>query len=101
MQEMDGDRPPCLRTWIQPCLKLEIPGLFSYKSQYILYFLKNIYLFIWLSWVLVAACGIYFPDEGSNPGPLHWEHGVLTAGPPRKSQESIYSTSHFPLLIQF
>ena len=25
--------------------------------------------FIWLHWVLVAACGIQFSDQGSNPGP--------------------------------
>ena len=26
------------------------------------------------------ACGIQCPDQGSNPGPLHyWEHGFLTA----------------------
>ena len=31
-----------------------------------------------------AACGI-FPDQGSNPGPLPWELGVLTTGPPGKS----------------
>ena len=35
---------------------------------------------------LVAACGIYFPNQGSNPGPLHWEHRVLATGPPGKSQ---------------
>ena len=50
------------------------------------------YLFIWLGWVSVMACGIfslwhanflvvvcrfYFPEQGSNPGSLHWEHGVL------------------------
>ena len=23
--------------------------------------------------LLVVACGIWFPDQGSNPGPLHWE----------------------------
>ena len=59
---------------------------------------KFIYLF-WLPWVLVAARGIFvvvrrqlvaecriqFPDQGSNPGPLHWEHGVLTTGPPGKA----------------
>ena len=22
------------------------------------------------------------PDRGLNPRPLHWEHGVLTTGPP-------------------
>ena len=26
-----------------------------------------------------------FPDQGSNLGPLHWEHGVLATGPLRKS----------------
>ena len=25
-------------------------------------------------------------DQGSNPGPLHWEQGVLTTGSPGKSQ---------------
>ena len=27
----------------------------------------------WLFWVLVQACGILFPDQGSNLGPLHWD----------------------------
>ena len=44
-----------------------------------------IYLFTWQLWVLVAACGIWFPDQGSNPGPLHWELGALAPGPPGKS----------------
>ena len=30
------------------------------------FFLK---IFIWLCQVLVVACGIQFPDQGSNPGP--------------------------------
>ena len=25
--------------------------------------------------------GFWFPGQGLNPGPLHWEHGVLTTGP--------------------
>ena len=25
---------------------------------------------------LVVACGIQFPDQGLNPGPLHWECGL-------------------------
>ena len=41
---------------------------------------KYIYIFIWLCGVLDAACGIYFPDQGLNPGPLHWEPGVLATG---------------------
>ena len=34
--------------------------------------------------VLVEACGIEFPNQGLNPGHLHWEHRVLTTGPPGK-----------------
>ena len=36
------------------------------------------------SW-LRHTCGIQFPDQGSNPGPLHWEQGVLTTAPQKKS----------------
>ena len=31
------------------------------------------------------SSGIWFPNQGSNLGPLHWEHGVLAIGSPRKS----------------
>ena len=30
--------------------------------------------------VLVVACEIQLPDQGSNPGALHWDHGVLATG---------------------
>ena len=33
----------------------------------------------------IAACGIEFPEQGSHPDPLHWEHGVAASGPPGKS----------------
>ena len=59
---------------------------------YSLFFLN---LFIWLHWVLVAACellvaayDIKFPDQGLNPGPMLWEHRVLATGPPGKSLTS-------------
>ena len=32
--------------------------------------------------VLVAACGIQFPEQGSNLGLSHWECRVLATGPP-------------------
>ena len=35
--------------------------------------------------LLVAAPGIYFPDQGWNPGSQHWERGVSATGPPGKS----------------
>ena len=96
------------------------------------FFLKkylNIYLFIWLHQVFVAAggllscgprapqlrlasslvaahgllscgnansqlqhaCGIQFPDQGSNPGPLLWERGVLSREPLGRSLGYFYS----------
>ena len=62
------------------------------QSFFFFFFFFNIYLFylfIWLFLALAAACGIKFPNQGLNPGPLHWEHRVLAAGPPGKSQESV------------
>ena len=38
---------------------------------------------------LQHACGIQFPNRGLNPGPLHWERGVLPPGAPGKSRLSI------------
>lgn len=35
------------------------------------FFVINLFLFIWLHEVLVAACG--------SSGPLHWEHRVLNS----------------------
>ena len=46
--------------------------------------------------LLVVACGIYFPDQGLNLGPLHWKHGVLTAGPPGKSPLHVLDTNNLP-----
>ena len=34
------------------------------------------YLFTWLWQLSVATCGISFPDQGSNPGPLLWEWSI-------------------------
>ena len=33
-------------------------------------------IFVAACQLLVVACGIKFPDEGLNPGPLLWKHGV-------------------------
>ena len=80
------------------------------RGSCLFFFSIFIYLFICLRQVLVAthgilvaACGIFscsmqalscgmrdlVPDQGSNLGPLHWEHGVLTTGRPGKSQEGV------------
>ena len=55
------------------------------------------YLLIWLHWILVAACGTYFPDQELNPGPLLWETGVLAIGPPWEvPRTQLFWKSHFP-----
>ena len=56
----------------------------TYLLSYLSFFsLIQFIYFIWLHWVLVTACGIQFPDQGSNPGPLHWQHRILTMDYPR------------------
>ena len=38
-----------------------------------------------------GACEIQFPDQGSKPGPSHWECGALTTGgPPGKSPQNAF-----------
>lgn len=39
--------------------------------------------------LLLAAYRIQFPDQVSNPGPLHWEQGVLATRPPGKPWASV------------
>ena len=39
---------------------------------------------------LVEVCGIEFPNQGSNLGPLQWESGVLATGPAGKSFKKIF-----------
>ena len=34
---------------------------------------------------------VQFPDQGLNPGPLHWERGVLATGSPGKSRLYFYT----------
>ena len=48
------------------------------------------WIFVATFQLLVVACGVSFPDQGSNPGPLHWECRVLTTGPPGKSLHGIF-----------
>ena len=65
-------------------------GFFKEVGSLCFLIIKNIYIYliyllVWLCQVLVAAYGIYFPDQGLNPDYLHGEHGVLATGPPGKS----------------
>ena len=55
----------------------------------------------WLCWVLVAACGIKFRDQGLNPGPLRWECGVSATGQPRNPCLSSLNTPPPPCPYSF
>ena len=57
-----------------------------------LYVLLFIY---WAASVLVVAYGIWFPDQGWNPGPLHWGHGVLATGQPGKPKRCFFFSGKF------
>ena len=43
------------------------------------------------------TCGIQFPDQGSNLGPLHWECRVLSTVPPGKSLNILLKCDFFPI----
>ena len=68
-------------------------------STNILFF--NIYLFlvIQLQWVFFVACGIQSPEQGLNPGPLHWELNVLSTGPPGKSLQRFFYHVRLPFHV--
>ena len=78
----------------------EVGSLQIYRSSNILVFTGSVFGAIWISifillftlkifnWLhlgLVAVCGISFPDQRLNLGPLHWECRVLATEPPGKS----------------
>ena len=84
------------------CSQLTVISSVFLKNYLFLIFLIFIYLdALGLSWgtrdLLVLACGIYFLDQESNPGPLHWEHGILTIGPPGKSSSFLLIAFCYPI----
>ena len=57
-------------------------------------------IFIWLRWVLVVARRILFLDQGSDPGLLRWECGVLASGPPEKLSNAYFlKIGYFIMLL--
>ena len=87
-----------------PCPEKEASVLMIWEQYYSASFYTSlIFIFICLfmylaepclSWglwtLLVEACGIWFPDQGLKPSPLHWECRVLATGPPGKSQVFLF-----------
>lgn len=54
-------------------------NFFFFPKKKIIY-IYLFYLLTWLHQILVASCGIQFPDQELNPGSLHCEQGVLATG---------------------
>ena len=84
--------------WNEICiaaLKGHLYGNIHTLTFHQIYLKYLFYLFIWLYWVLVVACGLWFPDQGSNPGPWHWERRVLTTRPPGKPPQPALK-AYFP-----
>ena len=69
-------------------IKISLTVYPAFSRSY--YFYLSFFFFFWLFLALAAACGIKFPDQGLNPGPLHWEHRVLPSGSPGKVLEIFF-----------
>ena len=72
-----------------PLLITPLPSISSLKIIYLFGFIRpqlwNMGSVVVTFELLAEACGIQFPDQGSNPTALHCECGVLATEPPGKS----------------
>ena len=72
------DAPPEKGVWLSPLVRRSlVPSLDHRKSVSCQNFLKSL--------MPLVPKLISFPGQESNPGPLCWQHRVLTAGLPGKS----------------
>ena len=68
-------------------------------------FFKHLFTYLavpglsWGIWTLSCSVRDLVPWPGIEPGPLHWEHGVLPTGPPEKSRGLCLNPHASSLLI--
>ena len=62
---------PTRPTPLQGCISVIVRGVVS-VGTWALGFLWGFFTIIYFIWL--RHVGSLFPDQGSNPGPLHWEH---------------------------
>ena len=49
----------------------------------------------WEGLLCSVACGSLFPNQGLNPHPLHWKHGILTTGLPGRSLQHPWNAKNY------
>ena len=59
--------------------------LFFLRGVPVSYFFQSFFFILVFLGYAMHHAGSSFPNQGSKPCPLHWEHEVLTTGPPGKS----------------
>ena len=64
-----SSRPVLVLPCENPVFRLKLQGLRQARDPFRLSF------FFSPGEPFIVACGIWFPDQGSNPGFLHWKHG--------------------------
>ena len=72
-----------------------IPVTSPLSNIWLKYFLQFFFFFHCTTWHV----GSQFPDQGLNPWPLQWKHGVVTTGALGKSLQ--FCGFLFPFLISF
>ena len=75
---------PCQHCIIYLSIYLAAPGL-SCGTPDLRSLLEHAGSLVVACKLLVGAYEIWFPDQGWNPAPLHWEYRILATGPRRKS----------------
>ena len=58
---------------------------------------RLVLLLLFVFWPHIQHAGSYFPNPRLNPCPPHWEHGILTTGPPGKSLCLLFCLIEFSL----
>ena len=67
-------------------IKCLFPLFFLRRVPVSYFFQSFLVFFILVFWgYAMRHAGSSFPNQGLKPCPLHWEHGVLTTGPPGTS----------------
>ena len=85
-----------LKSSVQDTPKTGVPENFSLSCQPNSIYRNSLKFPFFFFFVCHTAwhVGSQFPDQGLNPRPLKWKHGVLTTGPPGMSLKLPFNSSY-------